>query len=153
QAVFVALMGAALAVLPSGMNRGEAIRSFFGTHRVEVIEGGQLRVLMHGTTIHGAERIKRADGAPITMPLPATYYHPGSPLARSVDLARAASGKTGHQFRAGIVGLGAGSMACYARASEAWRFFEIDPIVVRIAEDPQRFTFLARCMPHPDVVL
>jgi hypothetical protein len=153
QAVFVALMGAAVAILPSAMNRGEAIRSFFGTHRLEVIEGGQLRVLMHGTTIHGAERIKRADGTPITSPLPATYYHPGSPLARAVDLARAASDKTGHHFRAGIVGLGAGSMACYAQPGESWRFFEIDPVVVRIARDPQRFTFLARCMPEPDIVL
>jgi hypothetical protein len=153
QAIFIALMGAAVAILPSAMSRGEAIRSFFGTHRLEVVEGGQLRVLMHGTTIHGAERIKRADGTPITSPLPATYYHPWSPLARAVDLARAAGHKTSYHFRAGIVGLGAGSMACYAQPGESWRFFEIDPVVVRIARDPQRFTFLARCMPQPDIVL
>lgn len=44
-------------------------------------------------------------------------------------------------------------MACHSRSSEAWRFFEIDPVVVRIARDPSRFTFLSRCRPNADVVL
>jgi spermidine synthase len=53
----------------------------------------------------------------------------------------------------GIVGLGAGSLACYAQAGEAWRYYEIDPVVVRIATDPKLFNFLSRCMPEPDIVV
>ena len=44
-------------------------------------------------------------------------------------------------------------MACNARPSETWRFYEIDPVVVRIARDPKRFRFLSRCRPNADIVL
>jgi spermidine synthase len=56
-------------------------------------------------------------------------------------------------LRAGIVGLGAGSLACYAQRGEAWRFYEIDPVVARIATDPKLFDFLDRCLPGPDIVI
>jgi hypothetical protein len=42
-----------------------------------------------------------------------------------------------------IVGLGAGTLACYARRGESWTFYEIDDAVVRIAEDPRYFSYLA----------
>ena len=35
--------------------------------------------------------------------------------------------------RYGVTGLGAGSLACHAKEGEAWRFFEIDPVVARFA--------------------
>jgi spermidine synthase len=114
---------------------------------------GDMRLLLHGTTVHGAERVRDADGNPVTAALPATYYYPGSPMARGVDAARANSGKPAADFRAGIVGLGAGSLACYAKPEENWRFFEIDPVVVKLARDPKTFTFLSRCRPAADVVL
>ena len=44
-----------------------------------------------------------------------------------------------------IVGLGAGTLACYAQAGQRWTFYEIDPAVVRIARDPRYFTYLADC--------
>jgi spermidine synthase len=56
-------------------------------------------------------------------------------------------------FRAGVVGLGAGVMACNAKEGERWRFFEIDPVVLKIASNPKRFTFLSSCQPNADVVL
>lgn len=40
------------------------------------------------------------------------------------------------------MGLGAGTLASYARPGEHWTFFEIDPVVVRIAGDAARFTYL-----------
>ena len=52
-----------------------------------------------------------------------------------------------------MVGLGAGSLLCYARAGEEWRFFEIDPLVERIARNPAYFTFLRDCPVHPRIVL
>ena len=149
----VALMGVMLVVMPSAINRGDAERSFFGVHRMTQTADGQMRLLMHGTTIHGAERIVDRSGSRTADAKPATYYYPGGPMARGVDAARVASGKLETGLRVGIVGLGAGSMACYARPGEAWRFYEIDPVVARIARDPSRFSFLSRCQPDARIVL
>jgi len=44
--------------------------------------------------------------------------------------------------RTSTVGLGAGTLASYARPGKRWTFFEIDPVVVRIAGDAERFTYL-----------
>ena len=44
-----------------------------------------------------------------------------------------------------VTGLGAGSLACYARPGQRWTFSEIDPAVVRVARDPRFFTYLADC--------
>jgi SAM-dependent methyltransferase len=44
----------------------------------------------------------------------------------------------------GVIGLGAGSMAAYAQAGERWTFYDIDPSVLRIAQDTNFFTYLAR---------
>ncbi len=154
QLVATAVMAATLAILPSAMNRGNAERSFFGVHRVAITNDGEFRVLTHGTTIHGAERLfDSATGARLTDPLPATYYHPQGPMALGVDVVRKLKATSGQPLNVAIVGLGAGSMACYSRANEAWRFYEIDPVVVRIARDPSRFTFLHRCRPNADVVI
>jgi spermidine synthase len=55
--------------------------------------------------------------------------------------------------RVGVIGLGAGSLACYARRADRWTFFELDPAIERIARDPELFTLLARCAPRAQVVL
>lgn len=153
QAAYVSVMVLALLVLPSAMNRGHAERSFFGVHRVLHTTDGNMRVLVHGTTIHGAERIKDKNGRPVRDSMPATYFYPGSPMARGVEAARGATKAGGTGFAAGIVGLGTGSLACYSRPEESWRFFEIDPVVVKIASDARHFSFLSRCRPNPDIVL
>ncbi len=152
QFVFTAIAALTLALLPSPMNRGDAERSFFGVHRVETRADGTMRILLHGTTIHGAERLMTKDGSPIVRPLPATYYHPNSPMKRGIDVARA-NHTSAEQFRVGIVGLGAGAMACNAREGDSWRFYEIDPVVVKIASDPKRFRFLSVCQPNADIVV
>ena len=154
QLLATAIMGATIAFLPSGINTGSSERSFFGVHWVSYTAGKQMRLLMHGTTVHGAERlIDPVTGNRPAEPVPATYYHPNGPMAHGVRLVREGSGKTLGGLNVGIVGLGAGSMACYSQPKDAWRFFEIDPVVVRIARDPNRFSFLSRCEPNADIVL
>ena len=44
--------------------------------------------------------------------------------------------------RVAVIGLGAGSLACYAKPAQEWTFYEIDPAVERIARDTRYFTFL-----------
>jgi hypothetical protein len=149
--VYMAIAALTIVALPSTMNKGDSERSFFGTHRVTISADGSTRLLMHGTTIHGAERLVAKDGLRVERPVPATYYYPESPMARGVDAAR--SIKNGNPPRIGIVGLGAGSMSCHSRHEEYWRFYEIDPVVVQIARDEGRFRFLSACRPNADIVL
>lgn len=141
----------ACALLPSPNAAGHVERSFFGVHRVVTTDDGEARMLLHGTTVHGVQRLKDADGRAIERPLPATYYHPSSPMALGIGIARrhAPAGRT---FDVGMVGLGAGSMACYVGPSDRWRFYEIDPVVVRIARDPSLFTYISTCHPGADIV-
>jgi hypothetical protein len=42
----------------------------------------------------------------------------------------------------GIIGLGAGGIATYAQAGDHYTYYEIDPAVIRIAENKEYFTYL-----------
>lgn len=141
-----AVLTAALALLPLSRHDPSVVfveRSFFGVHTVKEIEG--FRILQHGTTNHGAVRIKDADGNPVGgRPVPTTYYATGGTVADAVEAARAG---TKGEFAVASVGLGTGSMACHARPQDVWTFFEIDPVVIRIATNPDLFRFLADCAP------
>jgi hypothetical protein len=129
----------------------EQVRSFFGVHRVLEDRTGRFRLLLHGTTVHGAERVRNADGTLVTgRPEPATYYYFGGPISDAIAASRAAQGRLA---RVAVVGLGAGSLACHRQPGEAWTFFELDPQVVRIARDPALFRFLSACGPDMRIVL
>lgn len=151
----VALLGVAVAIAcvfaPGTVKRPEeSVRSFFGLHRVVTSVDGQFRMLLHGTTLHGAMRLTEADGTPVTgRPEPTTYYASGQALAEVLDIARKAGGPLPS---VAVVGLGTGSLACHAKPSETWTYYEIDPAVVRIATDPARFRFLSECAPHARIV-
>jgi hypothetical protein len=129
----------------------ETARSFFGVHKVAEVTDGRARVLYHGTTIHGAQRLRNDDGTPVTGPLlPQTYYYPGGPYADAIGAARAARGSLD---KVAVVGLGTGTLACHRKGAEHWTFFEIDPEVIRIARNPDRFEFLSRCAPEAPVIV
>lgn len=146
------LMYAAIVILPSAVHRGQAQRSYFGVYRVSLSVDGQFNVLQHGTTLHGAQRVRDVYGHPIASTTPATYYYPGGPMGRAVRLTSYLGAVRGAEPRYGVIGLGAGSMAGHAASGETWRFFEIDPTVVSIAKSKQ-FTYLANCLGKYDVVL
>jgi hypothetical protein len=125
-------------------------RSFFGVHQVvETADRGH-RILYHGTTIHGAQRLVDGGGPAKSPPEPLTYYYFGGPIAQSIEAARTSRGGLS---RVAAVGLGTGSLACHRRGNEAWTFFEIDPEVVRIARNPRLFNFLSACAPDVPIVL
>ena len=153
QLIMGLLMGAAIVMLPSSVRQGEAQRSFFGVYRVTTSSDNEFNILKHGTTLHGAQRVRDADGNLVVDTTPATYYYPKSPMAQSIDFVRAGLETEGRKGRFGVVGLGTGSLACHAKEGEAWRFFEIDPVVVGIAKNAEKFSFLHYCQPNPDIVL
>lgn len=158
QLVMALMMFAAIVIYPSGVKRGEAQRSYFGVYRVG--SAGDFNILMHGTTLHGAQRVRDDKGEEIkARPIPATYYYPKSPMAQSVRIIREAlaksmpEGKEAPKGRYGVIGLGSGSMACHSEPGEKWRFFEIDPLMVSIAKNPDNFSFLSHCQPEPEIML
>jgi spermidine synthase len=128
-------------------------RSFFGTNTVKLSKDGRHRTMEHGTTLHGAERVMTNDGKSVTAPVPATYYYPGSPMQRGIELARKSYVAGPVPFTVGLVGLGTGSLACYAKSGETWRYFEIDPMVARIARNPKLFNFLSTCLPNNEILI
>lgn len=123
---------------------GKMTRSFFGIYAIRD-NGLELRQLVHGTTAHGIQN----RGSAARERLPTAYYTPRS----GVGLAMRAKQLLYPGARVAVVGLGAGTLACYARPGEQWRFYEIDPEIVAVASDPQRFTFLSRCLPDARVVV
>ena len=134
-----------------------AERSFYGVHRVVQSEDGLYHTLYHGTTIHGAQSLE-----PERRLEPLTYYRRGGPLDQVLARIRGSDAREGagsagagteeDGLRVGVIGLGAGAMACLGRPGERWTFYEVDPVVIRIARDPDLFTYLSECPTRSHVV-
>ena len=139
----------ALAVLrayPSDDGRVETVRSFFGVHKIVVTANGQYHVLMHGTTIHGAEKFRNDDGSPVTgRPEPITYYHKDGGIGQAIAAVRE---RKGAPLRVAVIGLGSGTLTCASKPGEDWKFFEIDQSMVDTARDPKYFTYIQNCEPN-----
>jgi spermidine synthase len=120
-------------------------RNFFGIHKVLYDDSdGGFNLLFHGTTLHGAQSLN-----PARRSEPLTYYHRSGPLGQVFSL----FAKNPANVRVAAIGLGVGTVACYATPGQQWTFYEIDPAVERIARDPRYFTFLNNCPGKAVVVL
>jgi hypothetical protein len=108
------------------------VRNFYGSLRVQLHKDWLKRpyhTLYHGQIEHGAQYLdppKNAD--------PTTYYPRNSGVGLSLDFFK---DKPRH---IGVVGLGTGTMAAYAKRGDELRFYEINPLIVKIAND--QFSYL-----------
>ena len=123
---------------------GQRQRSYFGIYTVRDYPEMKVRMLSHGTTLHGEQSTD-----PALSRSPTTYYGPSSGVGLAFSQAQALFGPGA---RIGVVGLGAGTLACYHRPGERWRFYEIDPAVLGYSQD-RTFTYLSDCAPDAEVVL
>jgi hypothetical protein len=124
-------------------------RSFFGVLRVERWDTGDnvYHQLLHGTTLHGMQRCDQAsiaagdDSRPPGLPErncePLTYYFRTGPVGQIFEAL------SNDRRPMAVIGLGTGTLACYAKPEQEVTFYEIDPLVVRIARDPKYFSNLA----------
>ena len=141
--------GVAAVFLASGLYIGEtgrtlfSDRSFYGAHRVTESPDGRFRLLVHGTTVHGMQRVENED-----LPMPLSYYFPTGPAGEYFSRFR-------RQLKGpvGVIGMGAGSLASYGRKGQEWTFFEIDPVVADLAGDSGYFSYLTRSPAEINVVL
>jgi len=124
---------------------GARVRSYFGVYTVTDYPASNQRRLAHGTTLHGLQRTDAAHRRD-----PTTYYGHQSGVGLTLDKAGALAGPNA---AIGIVGLGAGTLACYRRPGQRWTIFEIDPVMVDIARDPAKFTFLSDCAGDTPIVI
>jgi SAM-dependent methyltransferase len=119
-------------------------RSFFGVLRVVENFRPGYRALVHGAALHG---LQATSGEARRVPL--TYYTREGPIGQT--LAAATARLAGSAV--GVVGLGAGELAAYAGPEQRWTFFEIDPLVERIARNSSRFTYLSEARAPVEVVI
>lgn len=111
-----------------------AERRFYGRVRVTRDEEKGAHQIVHGSTVHGLEMVRDMRGC-----VPVSYYHATGPAGRYLStLPEISRGR-----RVALIGLGSGALACYARATDSWEFFELDPVVARVARDTTLFTYLA----------
>lgn len=146
--IFLALIVLVIAWTSHHVSRGyETLmseRSFFGVMRIQVTEdaklGGPVHVLLHGTTIHGAQAQDTGFRCSPTM-----YYASSGPLGQPLLGVQASKPAA----RIGVVGQGSGAMATYKRADDQMSFYEIDPMMDRVSRDPRWFSFISDCADGP----
>jgi hypothetical protein len=116
-------------------------RDFYGVVRTkDHAIGADFRSLIHGGISHGGQLL--AEDFQMT---PSSYFGPTSGYGRLFASLPA------QPRRVGIVGLGAGALAAYARPGDHWVFYEISPAVIRAAN--REFTFLDKMPATHEVVL
>jgi len=140
--IAVLTMGASTAA--DRTSTSQTWRSFFGVLRQSDTQvpsiGGPVRMLSHGTTLHGAQAVD-----PRWRCNPLVYYATSTPIGQ-VFLAKQ---RETPSLRIGAVGLGTGSVSAYVRPGDRLTFFEIDPLVIRISSDPNHFSYTTRCAKGP----
>lgn len=118
------------------------MRSFYGGLRImdDGIGEDATRKLMHGTINHGEQFLWAGRSR-----TPTTYYG----RRTGVGIAIRNSGRTPQ--RVGVIGLGAGTLAAYGRKGDTYRFYEINPQVIRLAN--AEFRFLRESEAEIEIVL
>jgi spermidine synthase len=113
-----------------------SVRNFYGPMRVDQVGEGasQRRRLTHGTIQHGCQfrsvQLQRT---------PTTYYSDESGIGLAIVHSRTSSSSDGQKV--GIIGLGTGTIAAYGRAQDEYVYYELNPLVEKIARE--QFTFLS----------
>ncbi len=121
-----------------------ATRSFFGVTKVSRDYSGQFTQILHGSTLHGSQAVQTS-----LRRNPLSYYERAGPLGQFFE----ACDRSKIVKDVAVVGLGAGTICCYARRGQRWTYFEIDPEVARVAEDARFFTYLEDCPADVSVVM
>jgi SAM-dependent methyltransferase len=121
------------------------VRNFYGALRVRdngpATQLDATRTLTHGTINHGEQFLNRA-----RRDQPTTYYGPNT----GVGLTIRERGKS-KAIRVGVIGLGTGTIAAYGRQGDYYRFYEINPLVLRLAHT--EFSFLPDCKAKVEVAM
>jgi SAM-dependent methyltransferase len=116
-------------------------RNFYGSLRVFAFPEDGYRSMLHGQIVHGKQFL-----APERAMEPTTYYNAdaGAGLAITTQM-------TQGPVRVGVIGLGVGTLAAYGRQGDTYRIYEIDPLVMGMAQT--NFSFLSKTLAKTELVL
>lgn len=147
--LFTAMLALLMLTMGGGLKlqqsfEGRMTRSFFGIYTIRDYPN-HIRYLVHGTTSHGVQMQTPDREREAT-----SYYTATSGVGMAM---KAAPALFGPKAQISVVGLGAGTLACYAQPGQDWRFYEIDPAIADIAKDPKRFTYLSNCTPDAPILI
>jgi spermidine synthase len=122
-------------------------RNFYGTVSVKERRYYQdptktYRVFYSGQITHGIQYVDLSKRR-----LPISYYSEGSGIAETLAYAQS----TKPSMRVAVIGLGAGTLATYAREADHYDFFEINPDVIRVAN--QWFEYVPGCLARTKQIL
>jgi SAM-dependent methyltransferase len=127
------------------------LRNFFGVLNVMETSDGRFRMLWHGTTAQGAQRIRDDGGNALTgRPEMISEFYADTGIAQAFDAVHA---RVAGPVNYAVIGLGTGTLACQKRPGDTLTYYEIDPDIVRIARDPKLFNFVSECAPNAPIVL
>ncbi len=111
-------------------------RNFYGTLRVKQYNKPDVenrrRSLVHGEILHGDQYMDPPYNRSAT-----TYYKAKSGIGRSIMLKEKL---VGAPIKVGVIGLGTGTIATYGNKGDVYRYYDINPAVVTIAN--RDFTYL-----------
>jgi hypothetical protein len=117
-------------------------RNFYGVIRVREWDK-KANSMIHGMTVHGIQFLDDRTR-------PTTYFVKDS----GVGLLLLNHPKRGQNMRVGILGLGVGTLSAYTQDGDVYRYYEINPVVVQLAEgEGGFFTFLSDSKAETTVVL
>jgi SAM-dependent methyltransferase len=138
--MLVAIVGATFAALAYRVHSFtedavHIVRNHYGVLRVKensttvADQETRYRSIVHGAILHGEQWLSEKYRRSAT-----TYYKTTSGIGRAL---LAFEGKP---IKVGVIGLGAGSLAVYADADDTYRFYDINPAVIEVANT--WFTYL-----------
>ena len=118
-------------------------RNFYGVLKVEARQtarGEAVKDMVHGRIVHGTQF--QANERRL---VPTSYYGETTGIGRLLR-----SGSHDQPRHVGVIGLGIGTLATYARPDDRFRFYEINPDVIALAD--KHFTYLSSCAGKTDIV-
>ena len=120
------------------------VRNFYGVLRVNIVPPGRVRPgvtqLRNGTVVHGEEILDTARND-----VPTTYYGQKSGVGIALLFARQRV-----NIRVGVIGLGVGTLARYGQKGDHYFFYEINPLVVDVAN--RLFDFLSQSEAQVEII-
>jgi MFS family permease/SAM-dependent methyltransferase len=108
-------------------------RNFYGALRTKetgtAASADGTRRLIHGVILHGEQYLSEAKRRQ-----PTTYYGPDSGIGLAINKAQEGPRKVC------VIGLGSGTLATYGRPGDTFRFYDINPQVIDVAQ--REFSYL-----------
>lgn len=123
-------------------------RNYFGVSIVTKDVRTNAKMYFHGTTVHGIQSLD-----PIYAHTPLAYYYVAGNEAFYILNNKLEKAEKPEIQDVAVVGLGAGTLACFDHPLRHFDLYEIDQDVIDIASTPELFTYLSDCKSEYEIFI